>query len=135
MDRPFDVTAFVRPICLPEPKLKLKPGLKCVTTGWGWTKMTSLLQQQIATILPYSECAEHKVYGRSKSPERFCVSNGCTCLENGMPFVCKMGNKLEHKYYLTGVKVADGKGIDFKYPYAAYRMPHTVCLIITQFRK
>ena len=61
VDSPFKVTNYVQPACLPDKKLKIKPGTKCATTGWGWSSVTSLLMQQVATVLPWSECAKERV--------------------------------------------------------------------------
>ena len=127
MKKPFTLTKYVQPACLPEKKLKIKPGTQCATTGWGWAYRTSLLMQQVASVLPWSECAKvgvswanyqwqqthkpfhSKEYSRSKAPyHRFCVSNGCTCLENGMPYMCRIGDKFSHKFVLAGVKVRLG---------------------------
>ena len=77
MKKPFTLTKYVQPACLPDRKLKLKTGTRCATTGWGWASVTSLLMQQVATVLPWSQCAEVKV----RLSRQFGVSfkSSCCC--------------------------------------------------------
>ncbi|KAK2880775.1 hypothetical protein Q8A67_018043 [Cirrhinus molitorella] len=61
LSSPVQMTSHVSPICLPSPLTSIRPGTRCVITGWGATEYAGnprFLQEATVPILSQAQCRQ-----------------------------------------------------------------------------
>lgn len=106
LDRPFDLKAHIRPVCLP-PKDDIDYNT-CIVTGWNsWMQLgRSTLRRANASF----ECAKKK-----KKKTKICakIDEAILSYSNGSPLVCRRVNDNSMRYYLAGIWTIGTKEIMF----------------------
>ncbi|XP_064596386.1 transmembrane protease serine 9-like [Liolophura sinensis] len=122
LDRPVNVTDYIRPVCLPDSSAEFDRQT-CVVTGWGVTRQggrtVSTLQEAAVPILSRNQCSA--LYGfKVDQAANLCAGylNGRVdaCQgDSGGPLVCKNNNSWE----IAGV-VSWGDGCGERYKPGVY---------------
>ncbi|ESO87199.1 hypothetical protein LOTGIDRAFT_106924, partial [Lottia gigantea] len=116
LDKPVEITKYVKPICLPKKREDSESGTRCVITGYGQIApnvgIPVKLKQAIVPIVDYDKCHKLQGYDEFLTPRMLCAGyeyggvDACK-LDSGGPLQCFSRDR----WILTGITSwGDGGG-------------------------
>ncbi|XP_076459153.1 atrial natriuretic peptide-converting enzyme-like [Babylonia areolata] len=116
VDRPFVLTDYLRPVCLPRPNQDIPVGTRCYVAGWGKTyTMAPTYQQAVREVnldvATWESCQAAVSGAATQLPYKlthnmFCAGGSAghdACQgDSGGPFMCRMPNTTD-QWYQAGI--------------------------------
>ncbi|KAL8616871.1 hypothetical protein ACOMHN_041790 [Nucella lapillus] len=116
LDKPFILSDYLRPVCLPRPNQDIDVGTRCIVAGWGKTHTMAPTYQQAVRevnldVVQWPVCQRAVSGAPIQVPYRlthnmFCAGGSAgydACQgDSGGPFMCRMPNTTD-QWYQAGI--------------------------------